>query len=53
MAEQKREKEERKRENLPKDRNFEVEQVGAKGGWGMGGGEGLAEAARDTPRIFV
>lgn len=29
MAEQKREKEERRRENMPKDRNFDAEQVGA------------------------
>lgn len=28
MAEQKREKEERRRENMPKDRNFDAEQVG-------------------------
>ncbi|CAM9910184.1 unnamed protein product [Ectocarpus fasciculatus] len=28
MAEQKREKEERQKENLPKDRNFELEQRG-------------------------
>ncbi|CAN0521363.1 unnamed protein product, partial [Ectocarpus sp. 8 AP-2014] len=29
MAEQKREKEERQKENLPKDRNFELEQAAA------------------------
>lgn len=34
MAEQKKEKEDRQRENLPKDRDFELEQVGLLGGRG-------------------